>query len=364
MDWEIPFYGLGYILAIINNNINHEEESNMILKGAEMVRSQLLLSQKQHQSHRNHYHRRSISSISIDILPSNNVNVNNNIADNIANNNEMKSDLDILKDIQSFQQCHASNNQQQQHALSYLDKDEAYKYARSAGLVWQSIVGEFVRFPKEWFGGESRVPLDITTPTDTDAASINNSNWKYVSRERYDNHPSLLSIVKHRTSRGRLLLHIMLLDTHATHNNYNSSACMMDIVIGCYHPSHSQQNDDNANTSSYRNLWMATRHRHRHRCSNQNNKNKSTHYPIEPFLLQDFDSSNNDPATSSSSSLSSNINNGMTSPIDSASKKDINNSNIRFVSALTLFCLKYKYLHMSTHATKTIFYLCYDADIW
>ena len=70
----------------------------------------------------------------------------------------------------------------------------------------------------------------------------------------------------------------------------------MDIDIGCHRPLHAQQKADTTNTTSYRNLWMAACHR----CSNQNKKNNSklfANYPIEPFLLQDFDSNNKDPAT-------------------------------------------------------------------
>jgi len=223
----------------LTTSIHEDEyEYDKILKGAKLIKAQLL---------KRHEHRRSISSISIDIHDKH---------------------LDILHDIQAFQK---------QHALSYLDKDDAYKHTRCAGLLWQSLVGEFVRFPKEWFGGKSRVPLDIDIK----------SPWKYVCRESYTDHPSLLSIIKHHTSRGRLLLHVMIVD---------SSACIMDIVIGCYHPL-----PQDKVTSTCRYLWMAIRHR-----SSQIN------HPIESLI-------------------SPNIDDSMISPIIGGTKKDVNNSNIRSI---------------------------------
>ena len=42
-------------------------------------------------------------------------------------------------------------------------------------------------------------------------------------------------------------------------NNNVCSTFTMDVIIGCYHLSHSQQNADTTNTSSYRNLWIASR---------------------------------------------------------------------------------------------------------
>ena len=156
---------------------------------------------------------------------------------------------------------------------------EAYLHAKHAGMLWQSMVGEHVRFPKEWFGG-ARVPRMA-------GEDIHCSKWKYISRSRVRN-SSLNSLVRRRTG-GRILLHIVVRDL--------VTMCEKeDIVLGCFHPHakgivskeeykrHSSEDYD----TDVREVWMAVRMRSIRK--NKNKSNKDARFEpslVDPLLTND-----------------------------------------------------------------------------
>mmetsp|Transcript_62303 Transcript_62303/g.74986 ORF Transcript_62303/g.74986 Transcript_62303/m.74986 type:complete len:895 (-) Transcript_62303:504-3188(-) len=113
-----------------------------------------------------------------------------------------------------------------QNYLSMRTDDEAFMHAINAGLVWQTLVGAFVRFPNIWYNG-ARLP-GMGIEAEDGAADV---RWKYISRNRIRGNNLLNSFVRYRSSvptKGRLLLHIIVRDL-----NWRPSK---DIVIGCYFP--------------------------------------------------------------------------------------------------------------------------------
>lgn len=94
-------------------------------------------------------------------------------------------------------------------------EDPAYLHAMRAGFLWQSVVGQHVRFPKKWWDGH-RGPWK-------------SREWTYLGRTSVKDHYVLNRLVNCRASGGRLLLHIVVQDlvTRKT---------MQDIVVGCFHP--------------------------------------------------------------------------------------------------------------------------------
>jgi len=150
-------------------------------------------------------------------------------------------------------------------------QNEAYIHAMSAGTLWQTLVGEHVRFPKEWFDGERTPRVDGEIP----------SKWRYIAKNRVRN-SSLNSLVKRRGG-GRILLHLVVRDAV-------SSREKEDVVIGCFHP-HSRglvseedykKRKDEFTDTDVREIWMAIRSRNRKHEKISSSLQIST---IQPLLL-------------------------------------------------------------------------------
>jgi len=157
-------------------------------------------------------------------------------------------------------------------------QSEAYLHAKHAGMLWQTMVGEHVRFPKEWFGG-ARVPRMA-------GEDVEFSKWKYISRSRVRN-SSLNSLVR-RQSGGRILLHIVVRDLVTMREKE-------DIALGCFHPHakgivskeeykrHSSEDYD----TDVREVWMAVRKRS---IRNTNRKKATSRFEpslVDPLLTND-----------------------------------------------------------------------------
>lgn len=132
--------------------------------------------------------------------------------------------------------------------------DDPFKHAQKAGLLWQTIVGTFLRFPTAWFNG-FRVPEMGIPQTERGGAK-----WNFVCLLRLQD-KFLSSYIKDKRSSGKLLLHVIVTD--AEEND------IRDIAIGCYHPKAKRvfrnnplvesNLEDSMTDDSYRDVWMALR---------------------------------------------------------------------------------------------------------
>lgn len=130
-------------------------------------------------------------------------------------------------------------------------KSEAYIHAMQSGVLWQTLVGEHVRFPKEWFNG-------FRTPA-MSGEGIKVSKWRYIARNKVRN-SSLNKLVRRRGG-GRILLHLIVRDAVSQREKE-------DIVLGCFHPqSRGLITDDEYKCVrdkadiDVRDIWMAFRTR-------------------------------------------------------------------------------------------------------
>ena len=138
-------------------------------------------------------------------------------------------------------------------------RDQAYLHAQNAGFIWQSIVGQHIRFPSTWWNGARGPPINsgydnnLRHPSDT-----NNIPWMYFGRHTIPDHPVLNQLVKCRASAGRLLLHIVVQDLM-------TRTPIQDIVIGCFHPNSKGIRAPNSPAlkryENSRDIWMAVRKR-------------------------------------------------------------------------------------------------------
>lgn len=154
-------------------------------------------------------------------------------------------ETNTLVDEEEYPALHAKKDSWKQ--------SEAYIHAMQAGIIWQTMVGEHVRFPKEWFNGE-RFP----TMTNEDIVL---SKWKYIGLSRVRN-TSLNKLIR-RKAGGRILLHIVIRDAVSFRDKE-------DIVIGSYHPQGrglvSEEEyrcmKDSSLSTDVREVWLAYRTRH------------------------------------------------------------------------------------------------------
>lgn len=132
---------------------------------------------------------------------------------------------------------------------SLLIEDPAYLHAQQAGFLWQSLVGQHVRFPRHWWNGQRGPPMNDKDET--------LSPWYHLGSSPVRNHKLLKNIVRNRASSGRLLLHILVRDAL-------SGETVCDLAIGCYHPNargiRKKQEADRSQEGE-RNVWMAFRKR-------------------------------------------------------------------------------------------------------
>ena len=138
-------------------------------------------------------------------------------------------------------------------------QSEAYIHAMKAGVLWQTLVGEHVRFPKEWFDG-ARTPS-----MSGEGSSV--SKWRYIARNKVRN-SSLNKLVK-RKGGGRILLHVVVRDAVTQREKE-------DIVLGCFHaqsrgliPEEEYRYIRNTVDIDVRDVWIAFRTR----CKGSNRSN-------------------------------------------------------------------------------------------
>lgn len=106
-----------------------------------------------------------------------------------------------------------------------LGTDPVYKHALAAGTVWQSLVGQHVRLPVLWYDGE-----EPARPYMGCYDALKRNKWSYMGRHRVVNDPKLNQrLVRHPTSSGKLLLHILCRDAETWE-------VTEDVVIGVFHP--------------------------------------------------------------------------------------------------------------------------------
>jgi hypothetical protein len=136
--------------------------------------------------------------------------------------------------------------------------DPAYLHAQSAGFIWQSIVGQHIRFPTTWWNGARGPPINGNTSTSIDISDESSLPWMYFGRHTVKNHEILNQLVKCRASAGRLLLHIVVQDLM-------TRAPIQDIVIGCFHPNSKGIRTPNTPAlkryENCRDIWMSVRKR-------------------------------------------------------------------------------------------------------
>jgi hypothetical protein len=130
--------------------------------------------------------------------------------------------------------------------------DAAYRHAQSAGFLWQSLVGQHIKFPSSWWDGARSPPIG-------DEKSV----WIFYGRHTIAHNNVLNQLVRCRASAGRLLLHIIVLDVM-------SRAPMQDIAIGCFHPNSKCVRKSPSALKSLENsrdIWMGVRKRTSHTVS-------------------------------------------------------------------------------------------------
>jgi len=129
-----------------------------------------------------------------------------------------------------------------------LGKSPAFQHAINAGALWQSLVSQHVRFPSDWWNNDRKPPL---------GSKHANHRWQYFDRYRVEADPVLCHFVHHRSSPGRLLLHIIVQD-------FMTFQPVMDVAIGCFHPNARgvrETKDHDPKDEDCRDVFMATRKR-------------------------------------------------------------------------------------------------------
>lgn len=132
-----------------------------------------------------------------------------------------------------------------------LFSDPAYVHAMQAGFLWQSLVGQHMKFPTDWWGPRSRGPPMMSTRSSSSAQS-----WVYLGRQSVLDNFVLNKLVRSRASGGRLLLHIVVQDVGGTY---------MDIALGCFHPNAKEIRDTPQalrTLEKCRDVWIAVQKHH------------------------------------------------------------------------------------------------------
>ena len=127
-----------------------------------------------------------------------------------------------------------------------LMKDPAYRHAQAAGYLWQSLVGQQIRFPSRWWNGARGPPI-----------GEEGGRWEYVGRYSIPGHRMLKKTVRNRASAGRILLHVIVQDLM-------TGKPVQDIVVGCFHPnarSIRQSQVAESSKEDSREVWLAVRKR-------------------------------------------------------------------------------------------------------
>eukprot|EP00522_Entomoneis_paludosa_P001380 CAMPEP_0172476064 /NCGR_PEP_ID=MMETSP1065-20121228/70189_1 /TAXON_ID=265537 /ORGANISM="Amphiprora paludosa, Strain CCMP125" /LENGTH=484 /DNA_ID=CAMNT_0013234279 /DNA_START=406 /DNA_END=1860 /DNA_ORIENTATION=+ len=130
---------------------------------------------------------------------------------------------------------------------SMLLQDPAFRHAQKAGLLWQSLVGSQIRFPSSWWNGARSPPMSLDG---------RKRQWQFFGRYPCFN-SNLRRYVKHRSSPGRLLLHIVVQDLVTWKP-------VQDIVVGCFDPNSRgirRTSQAEPGKEDCRELWLAVRKR-------------------------------------------------------------------------------------------------------
>jgi hypothetical protein len=160
-------------------------------------------------------------------------------------------------------------------------KDNAYRHAQLAGLLWQTLVGQQVRFPKTWYNGQRSRPMmsDATTTPP----------WLYLSKHRVRANPFLNYLIQspnptnQTVPKGRLLLHLII-------QHEVSLRHVQDVVVGCFHPKYARHaSSGNKLLSSVeedsRDVWMAVRKAGNNNTSEESNV--GTEFLLDSILCVD-----------------------------------------------------------------------------
>eukprot|EP00521_Asterionellopsis_glacialis_P012957 CAMPEP_0195290822 /NCGR_PEP_ID=MMETSP0707-20130614/6537_1 /TAXON_ID=33640 /ORGANISM="Asterionellopsis glacialis, Strain CCMP134" /LENGTH=983 /DNA_ID=CAMNT_0040351003 /DNA_START=170 /DNA_END=3121 /DNA_ORIENTATION=- len=135
-------------------------------------------------------------------------------------------------------------------SLNPASNEDPYVHARSAGTLWQSLVGQHVRLPPSWWNGARCPSMGCSL---VDGKRIHPEHqWNYVDHNRFYENEVLDGLVHDKNSAGRLLLHLLV-------RTKSSALPLADIVVGCYHPCH--EDIEATNAGECRVLWLATRSR-------------------------------------------------------------------------------------------------------
>jgi hypothetical protein len=130
-----------------------------------------------------------------------------------------------------------------------LQKDPAYRHALKAGLLWQSLASQHVRFSALWYDGQE--------PACPPFGSSKKKPWAYLGRHRVQGDYKLNSLIGNRGSSGRILLHLVVRDVV-------SLEPIEDICCGCFHPNARgirTTKDYNPRSEDCRDVWIAHRRR-------------------------------------------------------------------------------------------------------
>lgn len=142
-----------------------------------------------------------------------------------------------------------SNNVVPPRSIEYcsLLRNPGFCHAQQAGILWQSLVSQHVRFPSQWWNGSRTPPMGVGT----------GKPWTHVGRHRVRENPFLQQLVPSRGSAGRLLLHVIIRDDR-------TAEPFMDLAIGCFHPNARGVRTSfryDPSVQSCRDFWLAFRNR-------------------------------------------------------------------------------------------------------
>jgi len=124
--------------------------------------------------------------------------------------------------------------------------DPAFVHAQRSGCLWQSLVGQQLRFPSHWYHGARSPPM---------GGLDREVKWCYNARFQVRSNRHLNLFVKDRSKPGRLLLHVVVQDLMTLNT-------IQDIVVGCFHPSARgirKTDRPDAALDKSRDVWMAVR---------------------------------------------------------------------------------------------------------